>query len=78
MKHAKTDAGTRAKRTLIQGLAVAVLIAVAGVLLEIVSAWSPSDMVNVDSWILLTLSIVQVVLTSAASWVQRTLEGKSK
>ena len=74
MKEKIVDANKRATRTLWQGLAVAVLLAATGVVLEVVSSWTPDDVLDGEAWLVLTLSIVQAVMTAGASWVQRTWE----
>ena len=77
MKHAgNTDAKTRAGRTLVQGLVIAVLLAVAGVITNVIGGWTGHDFTDITQWSLLATALIQAVLTSAASFIQRTLEGE--
>lgn len=71
-KHASsarsTDAQNRAIRTLIQGLAVDLAVAVAVTLL----AWLPdADLSSREAWTVVGLAVAKSVLTAAASWVMR-------
>lgn len=62
------DAANRSARTLIQGLAVDVLIAIAAALL----VWLPdADVSSKEAWIVLGTAVVKSVLTAAASYVMR-------
>lgn len=75
MKHA--EARSRAKRTLVQGLLVTVIIAVAGVTLQVIGSWSHDDMVNATAWTMYATSVAQAILTSVASWAQRVFEDRA-
>lgn len=71
-KHARSarsaDAQNRAIRTLIQGLAVDLAVAVAATLL----AWLPdADLSSREAWTVVGLAVAKSVLTAAASWVMR-------
>lgn len=62
------DATQRSKRTLIQGLAIDIVIAVAAVLL----VWVPdADLSSSEAWLVLGTSLAKTVLTAAASYVMR-------
>lgn len=64
----QADAKQRAKRTLIQGIALDVAVAVAVALL----AWLPdADLTNKQAWIILGTSLAKTVLTAVASYVMR-------
>lgn len=64
----KADATKRSTRTLVQGLAVDVLFAVAtGLLL-----WLPdADLSSREAWLVLGTSLAKTVLTAAASYAMR-------
>ena len=65
---ARTDAQSRAGRTLIQGLAVDVAVAIAAALL----LWLPdADLSSREAWIVLGTSLAKTVLTAVASYVMR-------
>ncbi|WP_269304947.1 hypothetical protein [Aeromicrobium sp. HA] len=69
---AKADAANRSVRTLIQGLAVDALIAVAGVLL----VWLPdADLTSREAWTVVAITAAKSVLTAVASYVMRIREG---
>lgn len=83
MKHAsneepKADAKSRSLRTLLQGLAVAVLLAVAGVVVDVIGKWTHADFLDGQAWILFVTSVVQAALTAAASWIQRMFESRNE
>lgn len=64
----KADAVQRGKRTLIQGVALDVAVAVAVALL----AWLPdADVSSRQAWIILGTSVAKTVLTAVASYVMR-------
>jgi len=64
----RADAADRGWRTLIQGLAIDVLVAVAAVLL----VWLPdADISKVEAWIVLGTAVAKSVLTAVASYVMR-------
>lgn len=64
----KADAVDRSKRTLIQGLALDVGVAIAVALL----AWLPeADLSSRAAWIILGTALAKTVLTSVASYVMR-------
>lgn len=68
---AKTDAVTRSKRTLIQGVAVDALVAACAVLL----VWLPdADITKREAWVVLGVSVAKSVLTAVASYVMRIRE----
>lgn len=68
-RHAlKADAKNRAWRTLLQGLAADVLVAVAAVLL----AWLPdADITSAEAWTVVAVTLAKTALTTAASWIMR-------
>lgn len=69
---AKTDATNRSYRTLVQGLAVDALIAVASVLL----VWLPdADLTSGEAWTVVAIAAAKSVLTAVASYVMRIREG---
>ena len=75
-RHAlQTDAKNRAWRTLLQGLATDVLVAVAAVLL----AWLPdADITSAEAWTVVAVTLAKTALTTAASWIMRAkLDGSS-
>ena len=79
MKHAKNvDAKDRASRTFWQGMIVAVALAVSAVVIELVGAWSHTDMLSGGAWLVLATSGVQAALTAVASYTQRRLETSDK
>lgn len=64
----QADAQARAGRTLLQGLAVDLLVAIATALLF----WLPdADLSSKEAWIVLGTSLAKTVLTAAASYVMR-------
>lgn len=64
----RADAADRSRRTLIQGLAIDVAIAVAAALL----AWLPdADLTAREAWIVLGVAIAKSALTAAAAYVMR-------
>lgn len=64
----QADATQRAKRTLIQGIALDVAVAIAVALL----AWLPdADLTSKQAWIILGTSLAKTVLTAVASYVMR-------
>lgn len=64
----QADARSRAKRTLLQGLIVDVLIAVAAALL----AWLPdADLTSREALAAFGLVLIKTVLTAVASYVMR-------
>ncbi len=64
----RTDATDRAWRTLVQGLAVDVAIAIAAALL----VWLPdADISSTEAWIVLGTTLAKTVLTAVASFVMR-------
>ena len=71
-KHAtpatRADARNRALRTLLQGLATDVLVALAAALL----AWLPdADITSREAWAAIGVTLAKTALTAAASWVMR-------
>lgn len=70
-----TDARNRATRTLLQGLATDVLVALAAVLL----AWLPdADITSGEAWAVVGVTLAKTALTTVASWVMRAkLDGSS-
>lgn len=68
-RHAlKVDARNRAWRTLLQGLATDVLVALAAALL----AWLPdADITSREAWTAIGVTLAKTALTTAASWVMR-------
>ena len=69
----KADAVDRSKRTLIQGVAVDALVAVAAVLL----VWLPdADITSREAWAVLGVSVAKSVLTAVASYVMRMREDR--
>lgn len=75
MKHAKNvDAKDRANRTFWQGMIVAIALAVSAVVIELVGAWSHTDVLSGGAWLVLATSGVQAALTAVASYTQRQLE----
>ena len=71
----KADAKNRAWRTLLQGLAADVLVALAAVLL----AWLPdADITSREAWTVVGVTLAKTALTTVASWVMRAkLDGSS-
>ncbi|MFW6776056.1 hypothetical protein ACOACO_17365 [Nocardioides sp. CPCC 205120] len=64
----RADATTRSARTLAQGLAVDVLVAVAVALL----AWLPdADITTTEAWLVLGTAVAKSGLTAVASYVAR-------
>lgn len=64
----KADATQRGKRTLIQGLALDVALAIAAALL----VWLPdADLSSREAWIILGTALGKTVLTAVASYVMR-------
>lgn len=64
----KQDAGNRAQRAFVQGLAIDVLTAVAAALL----LWLPdADLTSRDAWIVLGTGLARTVLAALASYVMR-------
>ena len=60
------DARNRALRTLLQGLATDVLVALAAVLL----AWLPdADITSREAWAVVGVNLAKTALTTAASWI---------
>ena len=79
MKHAKNvDAKDRANRTFWQGMIVAIALAVSAVVIELVGAWSHTDVMSGSAWLVLATSGVQAALTAVASYTQRRLETSEK
>ena len=68
-RHAlKVDAKNRAWRTLLQGLATDVLVALAAALL----AWLPdADITSREAWTVIGVTLAKTALTTVASWVMR-------
>lgn len=67
-RSARQDAANRARRTLVQGLAIDVAVAVAAVLL----AWLPdADLASREAWVIVGVSVAKSALTAVASWVMR-------
>lgn len=68
-RHAlRADAKNRAWRTLLQGLATDVLVALAAVLL----AWLPdADITSGEAWTVIGVTLAKTALTTAASWAMR-------
>lgn len=65
---ARADAANRGWRTLVQGVAIDVAIAVAAVLL----LWLPdADLSSREAWLVLGTSVAKSVLTAIASYVMR-------
>lgn len=64
----RTDATDRAWRTLVQGLAIDVAIAIAAALL----VWLPdADISTREAWTVLGITLAKTVLTAVASFVMR-------
>lgn len=64
----QADAVKRSKRTLWQGLAIDIGVAVAAVLL----LWLPdADISSREAWIVLSTSVIKTGLTAIASYVMR-------
>ena len=64
----RADARNRAWRTLLQGLATDVLVAIAAALL----AWLPdADITSREAWTVIGVTLAKTALTAAASWVMR-------
>ena len=64
----RTDATDRARRTLFQGLAIDVAVAIAAALL----VWLPdADISSSEAWIVLGTTLAKTVLTAVASFVMR-------
>lgn len=64
----RSDAANRGFRTLLQGVALDVAVAIAVALL----AWLPeADVSSKQAWIILGTSVAKTVLTAVASYVMR-------
>lgn len=64
----RADAGQRAKRTIVQGIAIDVAVAIAVALL----AWLPdADISSGEAWMVLGTAVAKTVLTAVASYVMR-------
>ena len=72
-RHARADAKKRATRTLVQGLIVTGLVAVAVTVNGIVTTWTGDDVTNGASWVALGTAGVVSLLTAVSSYVARLL-----
>lgn len=64
----RTDATDRAWRTLVQGLAIDIAVAIAAALL----VWLPdADISTSEAWVVLGTTLAKTVLTAVASFVMR-------
>jgi hypothetical protein len=72
-RQARQDAKNRAGRTLVQGLAVTALVAVAATVNGVVTTWTGDDVTNGGAWVALGTSCVVSLLTAASSYVARLL-----
>lgn len=64
----KADARNRAKRTLLQGLAIDVLVAIGTAM----AMWLPDAMITAgESWLVLGVSVAKTAMTVLASWLMR-------
>lgn len=71
-KHA--EAKNRALRTLVQGAAVTIILAVAGVTIQVIGVWTHDDFMSKTSWVVYATSVAQAILMSLASWAQKVFE----
>lgn len=78
MKHAKTEAGTRARRTLVQGAFAFGIIAVCGVITSVLGDASVDSLLNPAFWTTLGLLAAQAGITAVASYLQKNLEEREK
>lgn len=69
MTTTKKQAKSRSLRTLVQGAIVTGVVAVAGVVTNVVSGWSGDDVLSGASWVAVGTSAAVAVLTSVASYV---------
>lgn len=74
MKHASTEAVTRSKRTLAQGAVVFGVVAICGVVVNVLGNASIESLTNPVFWGSLGLLAVQAFGTAIASFVQKSYE----
>jgi hypothetical protein len=68
---AKADAKTRSIRTLLQGLAVDLLIAAGSAAVAVISTFTGADLLAGASWVILGTAVLKSVLTAGASYLAR-------
>lgn len=74
MKHAKTEPGNRAKRTLIQGAVILGAIAVLGVLISALSGAKPEELLSPQFWGPVGLLAAQAGGMAIFAYIQKWLE----
>jgi hypothetical protein len=65
------DAKNRSVRTLAQGLAIDLLVAVGATIVAVVATWDGDDILALSSWVVLGAAVGKSVLTAGASYLAR-------